>query len=95
MPKIHFEQEDRPTEMVLVQYEKLPPFCYHCGRIGHALKDCSIVQRWAGTSNMEPEALISFPRSLCAELGPIQKAKVWEIGPGMVRISDNRLPWQR
>ncbi|TXG50019.1 hypothetical protein EZV62_025894 [Acer yangbiense] len=41
--------DGKETNMLL-RYERLPDHCYRCGRIGHVVRDCSIVP-----SSVEPE----------------------------------------
>ncbi|KAK9100716.1 hypothetical protein Scep_024146 [Stephania cephalantha] len=37
--KVYLEEVDKEVPIVL-QYGRLPDFCFHCGRLGHRHKEC-------------------------------------------------------
>lgn len=36
---------DQESIWINAKYERLPDFCYGCGRIGHVIKDCKSYKR--------------------------------------------------
>ncbi|KAK3206646.1 hypothetical protein Dsin_020692 [Dipteronia sinensis] len=76
--------------VVALKYERLPEFCYACGRIGHGIKDCPDGEARKGALDGTPTRYGSWLKALMPDKS---KPKPYQMGSG--NSSDKDRPLDR